>query len=142
MKLNVSPGEPFLFRERSTSSNALSEIFREQMIIYQKMVDAGEIFPEFPDTAKQSFEYGGEVLMGHLRYGTYGSYGATACHPYFRKSNWAGKNLMLAANFNLTNVDELNQRLVGLGQHPIFQTDTQAILEEISYLFREILLES
>ena len=133
MKLNVSPGEPFLFRERSTSSNALSEIFREQMIVYQKMVDAGEIYPEFPDTVKQSFEYGGEVLMGHLRYGTYGSYGATACHPYFRKSNWAGKNLMLAANFNLTNVDALNQRLVGLGQHPIFQTDTQAILEEISY---------
>jgi amidophosphoribosyltransferase len=133
MKLNTSPGEAFLFRERSTSSNALSEIFREQLAAYQKLVDSGEIFPEFPATVKEHFEYGGEILLGHLRYGTYGAYAATSCHPYFRKSNWAGKNLMLAANFNLTNVDELNQRLVDLGQHPIFETDTQAILEEISY---------
>jgi amidophosphoribosyltransferase len=133
MKLNTPPGEAFLFRERSTSTNALSEIFREQLAIYQKLLDQGEIFPEFPDTVKERFEYGGEILLGHLRYGTYGSYGSTSCHPYFRKSNWAGKNLMLAANFNLTNVDELNQRLVGLGQHPIFETDTQAILEETCY---------
>ncbi|MBG31052.1 MAG: amidophosphoribosyltransferase [Opitutae bacterium] len=133
MKLNVPPGEAFLFRERSTSTNALSEIFREQLASYQESLDSGEIFPEFPDTVKKFFEHGGEILLGHLRYGTYGSYGSTSCHPYFRKSNWAGKNLMLAANFNLTNVAELNQRLVGLGQHPIFETDTQAILEETCY---------
>ncbi len=133
MKLSVPPGEAFLFRERSTSTNALSEIFREQLASYQESLDSGEIFPEFPDTVKKFFEYGGEILLGHLRYGTYGSYGSTSCHPYFRKSNWAGKNLMLAANFNLTNVAELNQRLVGLGQHPIFETDTQAILEETCY---------
>ncbi|MFP6900675.1 MAG: amidophosphoribosyltransferase, partial [Opitutales bacterium] len=134
MKLDMPPGEPFLFRERSTRANALSEIFREQLGNYQELVESGEIFPDFhPETVKMNFEYGGEILLGHLRYGTYGSYGATSCHPYFRKSNWAGKNLMLAANFNLTNVDELNERLVALGQHPIFETDTQAILEEISY---------
>ena len=133
MKLNMPPGDAFLFRERSISSNALSEIFREQLAVYQQLVDTGEVFPEFPDTVKERFDYGGDILLGHLRYGTYGAYGATSCHPYFRKSNWAGKNLMLAANFNLTNVDELNQRLVGLGQHPIFETDTQAILEEVSY---------
>ncbi|MGE4549781.1 MAG: amidophosphoribosyltransferase, partial [Opitutales bacterium] len=133
MKLNAPPGDAFLFRERSTSTNALSEIFREQLATYQELLDQGKIFPEFPETVKDLFEYGGEILLGHLRYGTYGSYGSTSCHPYFRKSNWAGKNLMLAANFNLTNVDELNQRLVGLGQHPIFETDTQAILEETCY---------
>ena len=71
--------------------------------------------------------------MGHLRYGTSGAYGSTTCHPYFRKSNWPGKNLMVAGNFNLTNVDELNKKLVERGQHPVFDTDTQAILEETGY---------
>ena len=71
--------------------------------------------------------------MGHLRYGTSGAYGSTTCHPYFRKSNWPGKNLMVAGNFNLTNVEELNQKLVERGQHPVFDTDTQAILEETGY---------
>ncbi|MEC9122529.1 MAG: amidophosphoribosyltransferase, partial [Verrucomicrobiota bacterium] len=66
-------------------------------------------------------------------YGTSGEYGASTCHPYFRKSNWPGKNLMVAGNFNLTNVDELNRRLVDRGQHPVFDTDTQAILEEPGY---------
>ena len=68
-----------------------------------------------------------------MRYGTSGAYGSTTCHPYFRKSNWPGKNLMVAGNFNLTNVDELNQKLVERGQHPVFDTDTQAILEETGY---------
>ena len=72
-------------------------------------------------------------LLGHLRYGTSGEYGSTTCHPYFRKSNWHGKNLMVAGNFNLTNVDELNRHLVERGQHPVFDTDTQAILEETGY---------
>ena len=67
------------------------------------------------------------------RYGTSGEYGSNTCHPYFRKSNWPSKNLMIAGNFNLTNVEELNDRLVERGQHPVFDTDTQAILEESGY---------
>ncbi len=133
MKLNMPPGEAFMFRERSTSSKALSKIFGSQHRQLDKRIDAGVAFPEFPETIKTHFDYGGEVLLGHLRYGTSGAYGSTTCHPYFRKSNWPGKNLMVAGNFNLTNVDELNQKLVERGQHPVFDTDTQAILEETGY---------
>jgi amidophosphoribosyltransferase len=133
MKLDVPPGEAFMFRERSTSSKALAKIFGGQHRQLDKMIDAGIAFPEFPETIKAHFDYGGEILLGHLRYGTSGAYGSTTCHPYFRKSNWPGKNLMVAGNFNLTNVDELNQKLVERGQHPVFDTDTQAILEETGY---------
>ena len=133
MKLNVDAGQAFMFRERSTSSKALAKIFDQQNRAINKLIKKGIAFPEFPETIKQHFEYGGELLLGHLRYGTSGDYGSTTCHPYFRKSNWPGKNLMVAGNFNLTNVDELNSKLVDRGQHPVFDTDTQAILEETGY---------
>ncbi len=133
MKLGMPVGESFMFRERSTSSKALSKIFGAQHKALGKMIKKGRAFFEFPDTIKQHFDYGGEVLLGHLRYGTSGEYGSNTCHPYFRKSNCPSKNLMIAGNFNLTNVDELNHRLVERGQHPVFDTDTQAILEESGY---------
>ena len=133
MKLNVEAGEAFMFRERSTSSKALAKIFDQQNKTLNKLINKGVAFPEFPETIKKHFEYGGELLLGHLRYGTSGAYGSTTCHPYFRKSNWPGKNLMVAGNFNLTNVEELNSKLVDRGQHPVFDTDTQAILEETGY---------
>ena len=133
MKLKMPAGEAFMFRERSTSSKALAKIFGGQHKRLAKLINGGKSFHEFPDTIKEHFDYGGEILLGHLRYGTSGDYGSTTCHPYFRKSNWPGKNLMVAGNFNLTNVEELNQKLVERGQHPVFDTDTQAILEETGY---------
>ena len=133
MKLNMPPGEAFMFRERSTSTKALTKIFGGQHKSLDNLYEGGKAFPEFPETIKKHFDYGGEILLGHLRYGTSGAYGSTTCHPYFRKSNWPGKNLMVAGNFNLTNVDFLNQKLVERGQHPVFDTDTQAILEETGY---------
>ena len=133
MKLNMPVGESFMFRERSTSSKALTKIFGSQHKVLGKMIKKGRAFYEFPDTIKKHFDYGGEILLGHLRYGTSGEYGSNTCHPYFRKSNWPSKNLMIAGNFNLTNVEELNQQLVERGQHPVFDTDTQAILEESGY---------
>ena len=133
MKLNVEAGEAFMFRERSTSSKALAKIFDQQNKTLSKLIKKGLAFHEFPDTIKKQFDYGGELLLGHLRYGTSGAYGSTTCHPYFRKSNWPGKNLMVAGNFNLTNVEDLNSKLVERGQHPVFDTDTQAILEETGY---------
>jgi amidophosphoribosyltransferase len=133
MKLNMPVGESFMFRERSTSSKALTKIFGAQHKALGKMVKKGRAFYEFPETIKQNFDYGGEILLGHLRYGTSGQYGSNTCHPYFRKSNWPSKNLMIAGNFNLTNVEELNHQLVQRGQHPVFDTDTQAILEESGY---------
>ncbi len=122
-----------MFRERSTSTKALTKIFGGQHKSLDNLYEGGKAFPEFPETIKEHFDYGGEILLGHLRYGTSGAYGSTTCHPYFRKSNWPGKNLMVAGNFNLTNVDFLNQKLVERGQHPVFDTDTQAILEETGY---------
>ena len=133
MKLKMPTGEAFMFRERSTSSKALAKIFGGQHKRLAKLIKVGKSFHEFPDTIKEHFDYGGEILLGHLRYGTSGDYGSATCHPYFRKSNWPGKNLMVAGNFNLTNVEELNQKLVERGQHPVFDTDTQAILEETGY---------
>ena len=133
MKLNMPSGEAFMFRERSTSTKALTKIFGGQHKSLDNLYEGGKAFPEFPETIKEHFDYGGEILLGHLRYGTSGAYGSTTCHPYFRKSNWPGKNLMVAGNFNLTNVDFLNQKLVERGQHPVFDTDTQAILEETGY---------
>jgi len=133
VKLDMPPGRSFMFRERETRPNALTYIFTKQLKIYQELQREGKIHPEFPRTVKEHFEFGGEVLMGHLRYGTSGDYDKSACHPYFRKSSWATRNLMVCGNFNITNADELNQQLISRGVHPIFDTDTQTVLEQIGY---------
>ena len=133
VKLNVDPGQPYMARDRSIETNPLSRIFQEQLKDYQKKVDDGVIHPEFADTVKTNFGYGGEVLMGHLRYGTSGVYSSSNCHPFVRKSNWPTKNLMLAGNFTITNEKEINKELINRGQHPIFGTDTQAVLEDVGF---------
>ena len=133
VKLRVAPGAPYMARERTIKGNSLSRIFKGQLKAYQKMVDKGIIHPEFPETVKDNFGFGGEILLGHLRYGTSGVYSSTSCHPYVRESNWPTKNLMLAGNFNITNEKDLNNDLINRGQHPIFGTDTQAVLEEIGF---------
>ena len=131
LKLDVEVGRPFMFRERSMEANALSAIFHEQLARYDQMKAEGIMHPEFPRTVKEHFEYSAEMLLGHLRYGTSGGYGTSSCHPYFRRSNWPAKNLLLAGNFNMTNMEALNEQMIGQGQHPIFDTDTQSILEAI-----------
>ena len=133
VKLDVKPGNPYMARQRSVKSDSLSRIFNSQLKDYQKMIDDGIIHPEFPQTVKDQFEFGGEILLGHLRYGTSGINCSSSCHPYIRQSNWPTKNLMLAGNFNITNEKELNNGLIKRGQHPIFGTDTQAVLEEIGF---------
>ncbi|MCZ6672559.1 MAG: amidophosphoribosyltransferase, partial [Verrucomicrobia bacterium] len=100
---------------------------------YNQKVDGGIIHPEFAATVKENFDFGAEIYLGHLRYGTSGGYSESSCHPYFRRNNWPTRNLMVAGNFNMTNTGELNERLINRGQHPIFDTDTQTILEEIGY---------
>jgi amidophosphoribosyltransferase len=122
-----------IFRERNVKSNPLDRIFKTLLGQYNKKVASGVIHPEFPETVKKYFDYGGELFLGHLRYGTSGGYNQSACHPYFRRSPWATRNLALCGNFNLTNTAELNQSLIAIGQHPVFATDTQAILEKIGF---------
>ena len=133
VKLNVEPGQPYMARDRSIKTNPLSRIFQGQLKDYQKKIDRGVIHPEFPDTVKKHFGYGGEVLMGHLRYGTSGVYSSNNCHPFVRQSNWPTKNLMLAGNFTITNEKDINNDLINRGQHPIFGTDTQAVLEDVGF---------
>ncbi len=133
VKLDMPPGRAFMFRERDIRPNALTYIFSKQLKEYRDLERKHKIFPEFPNTVKDQFEFGGEVLMGHLRYGTSGNYEKGMCHPYFRKSSWQTRNLMVCGNFNITNTEELNRQLVNRGVHPIFDTDTQTVLEEIGY---------
>ena len=137
VKLNVNPGQAYMARERSIKTNPLSRIFQGQLKDYQSKIDAGVIHPEFPDTVKKHFAYAGEVLLGHLRYGTSGVYSSSNCHPFVRQSNWPTKNLMLAGNFTITNEKDINNDLINRGQHPIFGTDTQAVLEDVGFYFDE-----
>jgi amidophosphoribosyltransferase len=137
VKLDTPAGAPFMFRERNIDSNPLDRIFRTLLGQYNEHVAAGVIHPEFADTVKRNFDFGGELLMGHLRYGTSGGYSLSSCHPFFRRSPWPTRNLALCGNFNLTNTEELNNSLIAMGQHPIFATDTQAILEKIGFFLDE-----
>ena len=109
VKLEMPAGVPFMFRERNIKANPLDRIFRTLLDQYQTKVAAGDIHPEFADTVKRNFDFGGELLLGHLRYGTSGGYSISSCHPYFRRSPWPTRNLALCGNFNLTNTEELNQ---------------------------------
>jgi amidophosphoribosyltransferase len=126
-----------MFRERNVKTNSLDRIFKTLLSQYNEQVDSGVIHPEFAETVKRRFDFGGELLLGHLRYGTSGGYNLSACHPFFRRSPWPTRNLALCGNFNLTNTGELNQSLIAIGQHPVFQTDTQAILEKIGFYLDE-----
>jgi amidophosphoribosyltransferase len=133
VKFDVPAGEPYMFRERNVELNPLDKIFQALTARYTTLVGEGTIHPEFTDTVKKNFDFCGELYLGHLRYGTSGGYNLSACHPFFRRSSWPTRKLMLAGNFNLTNTAELNNSLIAIGQHPIFATDTQAILERIGF---------
>lgn len=133
VKLNMPLGQSYMHRERVLRDNSLGELFRKPLKRYDKAVRMGLIVPEFTETVKAHFDFSGEVLIGHLRYGTSGAFSESSCHPYFRRSNWPTRNLMVCGNFNMTNTAELNEILIKRGQHPIFDTDTQTILEEIGF---------
>ena len=133
VKFDVPAGEPYMFRERNVEANPLDTIFQALLGRYNQLVAEGAVHPEFPETAKKKFDFCGELYLGHLRYGTSRGYNLSACHPFFRRSSWPTRNLMLAGNFNMTNTAELNSSLIAIGQHPIFATDTQALLERIGF---------
>ena len=137
VKMDMPAGEPYMFRERNTTPNPLDKVFGALLEQYRELVSKGRVHPEFPDTVKRHFDFGGELLLGHLRYGTSGGYGVSACHPYFRRSSWPTRNLALCGNFNMTNTRELNDSLIAIGQHPIFASDTQAVLEKIGFFLDE-----
>lgn len=133
VRFDMPPGLPYISRARSIKSNPLERIFGKLMAEYRSLINKGIAHPEFPKTLKENFDFAAEVMIGHLRYGTSGGYSEKSCHPYLRKSNWTMRNLLLAGNFNMTNADQLNRNLIGRGQHPVFDTDTQTILEEVGF---------
>ncbi len=133
VKLNMPIGKPYVHRRRGIESDALAQIFRKEMKSFFKMDRKGLLDKDNPDSVKDHFDFGGEILMGHLRYGTSGEFDEGSCHPYLRRSNWPTRTLMVMGNFNMTNAAELNQTLIQRGQHPVFGTDTQTVLEEIGY---------
>ncbi len=137
LKLDMPPGKPYMFRERNVKSNSLDRIFKQILKDYDRLIRKGLVDPEVTSSAKENFEFAAEIYLGHLRYGTFGGYNTSACHPYFRRNNWPTKNLLLAGNFNLTNTPELNKMLIENGQHPIFDSDTQTLLEKIGYYLDE-----
>ncbi|PTY05611.1 amidophosphoribosyltransferase [Opitutaceae bacterium EW11] len=137
VKLDMPPGDPYMFRERCVKPNPLDKIFKTLLRSYNEKVQEGTVHPEFAETVRKHFDFGGELYMGHLRYGTSGGYNLSSCHPYFRRSSWPTRNLALCGNFNMTNTAELNASLIAMGQHPIFATDTQALLEKIGFFLDE-----
>ena len=137
VKIGAENGEAFLFRDREIGAQGLTQIFTRQIKTYSDKMREGVIVPEFPETVKRHFDFGGELLLGHLRYGTSGNFDSVSCHPYARKSIWPTRNLLVAGNFNLTNTNELNASLTQRGAHVIYSTDTQSILEEIGFWLDE-----
>ncbi|MBN2481068.1 MAG: amidophosphoribosyltransferase [Bacteroidales bacterium] len=139
VKFDLEPGKQYINRERSGKQTAIDNIFRN---IRKKFDKVGEKHPELlndPVWSKENLPFAAELLLGHLRYGTYGKNDVESVHPVMRVNNWKTRNLVLAGNFNLTNVDELFQILVDLGQHPQDFSDTVTILENIGhFLDREI----
>ncbi len=131
IKFDPEPGETFIFRQRANGSNAIAEIFEK---ISSKINKSGNISEtKDADFLKKHAPFIGEVYLGHLRYGTHGGNGKDLCHPFIRENNWMSRNLMLAGNFNLTNVDELFDVLIDLGQHPRERADTVTMLEKMGH---------
>ena len=133
IKLDVPPGNRYISRYRAMGSGAVSEIFE---YVQKKFADVQRETPEkLHDAAwlKENISFTGEVLMGHLRYGTHGKNSIESCHPFLRQNNWMTRNLVVSGNFNMTNVDELLEQLFELGQHPKERTDTVTVLEKIGH---------
>ena len=133
VKLETPLGHPYMYRMRSAKKDSLKLAFDKQMRKFGKLVKRGMIDPDDPATVKRYFDYGGEVLLGHLRYGTSGEFNEGSCHPFLRRGNWETRTLMVAGNFNMANAGELTRNAIARGQHPVFGTDTQTVLEEIGF---------
>lgn len=137
IKLDMPPGEPYIFRTRSAGKNPIIEVSNR---LARSFVEARDGNPEdYQDGqwVKENILFAGELLLGHLRYGTFGGSGETFCHPFLRQNNWMTRNLVMAGNFNLTNNVELFEMLVDLGQHPRNHTDTVIVLEKIGHFLDE-----
>ncbi len=137
LKINVKPGQKYINRIRSINKNSIEHIFQSIEKEYFDLKKKNPKKIEDIEWFKENYKYTGEIYLGHLRYGTYGKNNIERCHPVLRENNWKAKNLVVAGNFNMTNVDELFQQLINLGQAPKEKTDTITILEKIGHFTDE-----
>ena len=137
IKLNMPPGNRYIFRQRSNQANPIKEIFS---LIYEDIDGLrknNEASFSDPDFIREKVPFACDVYLGHLRYGTYGNYNIDYVHPVSRENNWRSRNLVMAGNFNLTNVGEVFKSLVRLGQNPVDFSDTVTILENVGHRLDE-----
>ncbi|MFD2034713.1 amidophosphoribosyltransferase [Belliella marina] len=138
IKIDTKPGTRYISRYRSIEPQAVNFIFDK---IQKKLKKAkklgGEQVLYDADWLKENVAFTGEVWLGHLRYGTHGENSIETCHPFLKQNNWRSRNLVMAGNFNMTNVEELFSRLVELGQHPKEKTDTVTVMEKIGHFLDE-----
>jgi len=137
IKLNVAPGRKYISRIRSNDPQPVKDVFARVMSRFAEIEKHQPELLRDPHYLKHHFAFTGELFLGHLRYGTYGGNSIENCHPFLRQNNWMTRNLVLAGNFNLTNVDELFSLLVALGQHPKEKADTVTVMEKIGHFLDE-----
>lgn len=130
IKLHSKPGEEYIFRERAEGAGAINQIFED---VYKNYANIPDAIWNDPTYAKENLPFAGELYLGHLRYSTTGKHGISYVHPFLRRSNWKDRSLVLAGNFNLTNVDEVFAKLTKIGQHPRDMGDTILMLETIGH---------
>ncbi|KJD36611.1 amidophosphoribosyltransferase [Tamlana sedimentorum] len=133
IKLDTQPGHRYISRVRSVAQQPIQDIFAQ---INERINNEFKLHPEYLNDVsaqKKNIPYIGEVLLGHVRYGTFGKNSVESVHPFLRQNNWMHRNLIMAGNFNMTNVKELFDNLIQLGQHPKDYTDTITIMEKIGH---------
>ncbi len=133
IKLDTAPGKPYFDRERSVDKQAIKAIFDKVFRPFADLNDREKEKIKDMEYVKNHYPFMGELLLGHLRYGTHGGNDMSNCHPRIRANNWKTRTLIVAGNFNMTNVDELFDRLVDLGQFPREMSDTMTVLEKIGH---------
>lgn len=137
IKLDVAPGSRYISRYRSNSNKPIQDIFDHVHQRFSELSGGDEEKLNDPNWLKEHAPFSGELFLGHLRYGTYGGNSIEACHPFLRQNNWMTRNLVLAGNFNMTNVDQQFDLLIDLGQHPKKKADTVTVLEKIGHFLDE-----
>lgn len=133
IKFDMTPGDRYISRVRSIQKNPIQDIFDQINARFLQIQREDPKLLKDIDFLKKNAGFTGELFLGHLRYGTFGRNSIESCHPFLRQNNWISRNLVVAGNFNLTNVDELFDSLVKIGQHPKEKSDTVTVLEKIGH---------
>ncbi|MFM7661379.1 MAG: amidophosphoribosyltransferase [Bacteroidota bacterium] len=133
IKFDMAPGERYISRARSVKSGPIQDIFDQINTRFKTIAQDYPSFIKNEEFLKKNVGFTGELFLGHLRYGTFGRNSIESCHPFLRQNNWITRNLVVAGNFNLTNVDELFEVLVKIGQHPKEKSDTVTVMEKIGH---------